>query len=123
MAAVQSNSLLARHRSTRTAAFNLKPPAAPTSASNSTQSSASTPQGLIPSNVSTFLTNLRLLNLDLLPDWPEISSLTFSTRDSGQGQKRRIQCVEWALYQLFALWDPEETRSVCVHFSPFLCSC
>ncbi len=28
-------------------------------------------------------------------------------------QKKRLQCVEWALYHLFALWDPEETRNVC----------
>ncbi len=65
------------------------------------------------SHVSLFLTNLRLLDLDLLPDWPDISSHVFSQKDTaGQGQKKRIQCVEWALYQLFALWDPEETRNV-----------
>lgn len=67
------------------------------------------------SNISLFLTNLCLLDLDQLHDWPHISSQTFaSTKDpAGQGQKRRIQCVEWALYQLFCLWDPSESRSVC----------
>ena len=60
-----------------------------------------------------FLTNLRLLDLDLLPDWPGIAPETFATSGSGvQGQKRRIQCVEWALFRLFSLWNPEETANV-----------
>jgi hypothetical protein len=59
-----------------------------------------------------FLKNLKLLDLDLLPDWPGVSSETFSTGTTAQGQKKRIQCVEWVLYQLFALWDPEETAKV-----------
>lgn len=66
-----------------------------------------------PSALSMFLTNLRLLDLDLRPDWPGIRPETFVTGgSSAQGQKKRVQCVEWALYQLFALWDPEETRKV-----------
>jgi hypothetical protein len=73
-------------------------------------STPQTPAG--PSNITLFLTNLRLLDLDLQDDWPAITALTFSTKDSQQNQKKRIQCVEWALYQLFALWDPEETRNV-----------
>jgi hypothetical protein len=64
------------------------------------------------SYVALFLTNLRLLDLDLREDWPEISTKTFSTKDAQQNQKRRIQSVEWALYQLFALWDPEEAQNV-----------
>jgi hypothetical protein len=35
-----------------------------------------------------------------------------------QGQKKRIQCVEWALYHLFALWDPEEARNKLQPFFP-----
>lgn len=69
-------------------------------------------------NVALFLTNLRLLNLDLRDSWPNITALTFST--SQQNQKKRIQCVEWALYQLFALWDPEETRNVCLQLQFFV---
>jgi hypothetical protein len=65
-----------------------------------------------PSNVTLFLTNLRLLDLDMRDDWPDITTLTFSTKDAQQNQKKRIQSVEWALYQLFALWDPEESRNV-----------
>jgi hypothetical protein len=60
-----------------------------------------------------FVTNLRLLDLDLRPDWPAIEPRTFSTRDAQQNQKQRIRCVEWALYRLLEIWDPEETREVC----------
>jgi hypothetical protein len=96
-----SNSSLARSRSLRAAANTLKP---------ITSSTPQTPAG--PSNITLFLTNLRLLDLDLRDDWPHITALTFSTKDSQQNQKKRIQCVEWALYRLFALWDPEETQNV-----------
>lgn len=65
-----------------------------------------------PSNVSLFLRNLRLLDLDLRSDWPGITSQTFSTKDAGQNQKQRIRCVEWALYRLSELWDQDETRDV-----------
>lgn len=65
-----------------------------------------------PSYVTLFITNLRLLDLDLKEDWPDITVLTFSTKDAQQNQKKRIQGVEWALFQLFAIWDPEETRNV-----------
>jgi hypothetical protein len=70
------------------------------------------------SNISLFLTNLRLLDLDLHPDWPDINALTFSAKDAAQGQKKRIQSVEWALYYLFALWDPEEARNKLRPFFP-----
>lgn len=67
-------------------------------------------------NGQLFAANLRLLNFDLLDDWPAISSKTFSTKDAQQNQKQRIRCTEWALFRLFELWDPEETRNVT--FSP-----
>ncbi|RCI09693.1 hypothetical protein L249_3856 [Ophiocordyceps polyrhachis-furcata BCC 54312] len=59
--------------------------------------------------LSIFLTNLRLLDLDLLPDWPDISLQTFAA--STQSQKRRVQCVEWALFHLVSLWDPDEASN------------
>ena len=80
---------------------NLKPPL-----------TAPLPPASGPTNVKLFLTNLRLLDLDLREDWPDIKAVTFSTKDAQQNQKKRIQCVEWALYQLFAIWDPEETSNV-----------
>ncbi|KAI1854027.1 hypothetical protein JX266_001168 [Neoarthrinium moseri] len=70
------------------------------------------------SHVSLFLTNLRLLDLDQEPDWPEITSATFSARDAAGGQKKRIQCVEWALYNLFLLWDEAEGRNKLKPFYP-----
>lgn len=111
MAAVQ-NTLLSRTRSARVAAPKSNKGLTSTNetAAPSRQHTAVAPS---PSNISLFLTNLRLLDLDRLPDWPGINTLTFTNKDATQGQKKRVQCVEWALYQLFALWDPEEARNVC----------
>ena len=67
-----------------------------------------------PSNLDLFLANLRILDLDLLGDWPGISTQTFGS--SAAGQKRRVQAVEWGLYYLFLLWDPQEAQSVCFFF-------
>ncbi|KAI9655864.1 MAG: hypothetical protein M1829_000466 [Trizodia sp. TS-e1964] len=66
-------------------------------------------------NISLFLTNLRLLNLDQLDDWPDITPQTFAPKDS---QRTKIKCVEWALYRLFELWDTEETRNKLDPFFP-----
>ena len=101
MASVISNSSHARSRSLRSNTLTLKPPVGLT-----------TPTIHGPSSLALFLTNLRLLDLDLRNDWPDITPSTFSTRD----QKKRIQSVEWALYQLFVLWDPEEARDVSTIF-------
>ncbi|KAL8792703.1 MAG: hypothetical protein Q9195_004678 [Heterodermia aff. obscurata] len=60
------------------------------------------------SNASTFITNLRLLDLDKQPDWPAITAQILTAKDALQNQKRRIQSVEWALYRLFEIWDPQE---------------
>jgi hypothetical protein len=76
------------------------------------------------SSAALFLTNLKLLDLDLVVGWPGISLDTFAAAGAAgaQGQKRRIQCVEWALFHLFALWDPEETANVgSRHQEPVLC--
>ncbi|RAL58964.1 hypothetical protein DID88_009255 [Monilinia fructigena] len=100
---------LGRTRSLRTstASSNLK---------LTSSSSAQATSG--PSYVTLFITNLRLLDLDLKEDWPDITVVTFSTKDAQQNQKKRIQGVEWALYQLFAIWDPEETRNKLQPFFP-----
>lgn len=71
-----------------------------------------------PSAAQLFVTNLRLLNLDRLPDWPSITPRSFSTKDRQQNQKQRIRCVEWALYRLFELWDPDETKEKLQPFFP-----
>ncbi|KAI0427274.1 HAUS augmin-like complex subunit 6 N-terminus-domain-containing protein [Xylaria sp. FL1042] len=114
MSAYQSNSSLVRTRSSRT-----------TTKSTLTAPQASTPpinkQPQIPtctSNVLLFLTNSRLLDLDLEPDWPDITPTTFSAKDALGGQKKRIQCVEWALYQLFSLWDHNDAQNKLRPFYP-----
>ncbi|KAK7998328.1 arad-like aldolase/epimerase [Apiospora arundinis] len=83
-----------------------------TTAANNAQLPATT------SHRTLFLTNLRLLDLDQEEDWPDITPSTFSTKDALVGQKKRIQAVEWALYQLFNLWDPEETQNKLRPFYP-----
>ncbi|KAI6587010.1 hypothetical protein MCOR06_006543 [Pyricularia oryzae] len=117
MASNQSISLLARARSARLAPnTNNKQP--PVNSSTGGGAPIPGPSSTSSSNVSLFLTNLRLLDLDSLPDWPDINPLTFTNRDLAQGQKKRIQSVEWALYQLFDLWDAEETRNKLKPFFP-----
>jgi hypothetical protein len=70
-------------------------------------------QSLRPALPNLFLTNLRLLDLDKKPDWPNITPRTYATKDGqSQNQKLRIQCTEWALFRLFELWDPDQTRDV-----------
>lgn len=116
MAAVQNN-LLSRTRSARVPApKSTKNLTSTTDAAASSKHHATVASS--PPNVSLFLTNLRLLELDLLPDWPGLNLLTLTNKDAAQGQKKRIQCVEWALYQLFALWDPEEARNKLQPFFP-----
>lgn len=120
MAAPQ-NSLLSRTRSARVPASTTIPGKTLTASSDApirslnissanvhVQTASTSSAG----NLSIFLTNLRLLDLDLLPDWPDINALTFTNKDVAQGQKKRIQCVEWALYQLFSIWDPTDAQNV-----------
>ncbi|KIN08153.1 hypothetical protein OIDMADRAFT_187355 [Oidiodendron maius Zn] len=85
---------------------------------NLRSSTAKTSTASGPSNISLFLRNLRLLNLDQREDWPGITEVTFSTKDTQQNQKKRIQCVEWALYHLFTIWDLEESRNKLRPFFP-----
>lgn len=91
MTTLPPNSLLARSRQTRSAAASVTAPIALPVAS---------------SNVNLFLANLRLLDFPSYPDWPDFDAQTFSV------QKKRVHCVEWTLYQLFVLWDSEESRNV-----------
>lgn len=62
-------------------------------------------------DIRLFVTNLRLLDFDLRPDWPEITIQTFSAKNADQRQ--RIGGAEWALFRLFEIWDPNETAQVC----------
>ncbi|KAJ6445017.1 cell wall galactomannoprotein Mp2/allergen F17-like protein [Purpureocillium lavendulum] len=117
MAAVPRTRPAGAAPSSRLPANSSRPIAHQSSSGGISGSSAS--QGTGPSPVAVFLTNLRLLDLDLLPDWPGISAETFATTGASvQGQKRRIHCVEWALFRLFSLWDPEETANKLKPFFP-----
>ena len=62
--------------------------------------------------VSTFLGNLRLLDLDRLEDWPSVSAQVLTSKDAGSNQKARIIHVEWTLYRLFEIWDVNEALNV-----------
>ncbi|CRG86937.1 hypothetical protein PISL3812_03950 [Talaromyces islandicus] len=77
---------------------------------------ASAPQWSTPPPVTVFLRNIHLLQLDQQPDWPGLSSSLFS---GGQKvQLQRVKGVEWALYHLFLLWDPVETKNKLRPFYP-----
>ena len=64
--------------------------------------------------VSLFVTNLRLLDFDLLPDWPNISTSSFSNQDA----RIKTKCTEYALYQLFRIYDPATTADKLQPFFP-----
>ena len=67
--------------------------------------------------ISLLLTNLHLLDLDRLDDWPSITAQTFTNKNTLQNEKARVQSVEWAFYRLFEIWDPVEAKDVrpCSH--------
>lgn len=72
----------------------------------------------ITNSTSTFLTNLRLLDFDYREDWPDVKADLFCAKDARVNQKQRIRCVEWALYTLFELWNPKETKNKLQPFFP-----
>lgn len=65
-----------------------------------------------PSVVSLFITNLRLLNIDRYADWPNITIASF------QDARGKIKCTEYALYQLFRLYDPHTAADKLQPFFP-----
>ncbi|KAI5205014.1 hypothetical protein E4T39_03282 [Aureobasidium subglaciale] len=79
---------------------------------------AAKPRSMSPSNISLFVSHLRLLNLDQRQDWPDITVRIFDTKDALQNQKKRVSCVEWSLYRLFEIWDRETTRDKLQPFFP-----
>lgn len=113
MSLYQANTALGRTKSLRVQAKSVTAPPPPT-----TSAAVATHIPSVTSHISLFLTNLRLLDLDQDEDWPDISPLTFSSKDAAGGQKKRIQCVEWALYNLFVLWDENEARNKLRPFYP-----
>ncbi|RAL17681.1 uncharacterized protein BO97DRAFT_381249 [Aspergillus homomorphus CBS 101889] len=63
-----------------------------------------------------FVRNLRLLQLDTHRDWPNITLRTLA--DTSQNQRQRLKAVEWALYHLVNLWDPDTARDKLRPFYP-----
>ncbi|KAL6246330.1 hypothetical protein RBB50_006566 [Rhinocladiella similis] len=71
--------------------------------------------------ISIFVHALHLLDLDLLPDFPPtLTQLTLrSTPKAPSNLQQRVKCVEWALFRLFEIYDPVETREkLRPHFPP-----
>ncbi|KAL8657549.1 MAG: hypothetical protein Q9226_001809 [Calogaya cf. arnoldii] len=70
------------------------------------------------SSISTFITHLRLLNLDQLEDWPVLTEDLFAPKHARENQKQRVRCVEWALYRLFESWNPKDAKNKLQPFFP-----
>ncbi|KAL8682487.1 MAG: hypothetical protein Q9186_001434 [Xanthomendoza sp. 1 TL-2023] len=68
--------------------------------------------------VTTFITHLRLLDIDRLEDWPGVTEDLFTPKHVREKQKQRIRCVEWALYRLFELWNSKEAKDKLQPFFP-----
>ncbi|PLN75971.1 HAUS augmin-like complex subunit 6 N-terminus-domain-containing protein [Aspergillus taichungensis] len=68
------------------------------------------------SSLAVFVRNLQLLQLDCHDDWPGIT--VRSLAPSSQNQRQRIKAIEWALYHLVAIWDPETARDKLRPFFP-----
>lgn len=64
------------------------------------------------SNLSSFVHCLHLLDLNTLKDWPVITVRTLSTKTTQQNLQLRIRAVEWSLYRLLELYDPQTTKDV-----------
>ncbi|KAJ5087690.1 hypothetical protein N7456_011306 [Penicillium angulare] len=69
-----------------------------------------------PSYHAIFIRNLKLLHLDQREDWPDITLRSLSS--SSANQRQRIRLVEWALYYLFNIWDPESALNKLRPFFP-----
>lgn len=65
------------------------------------------------SAIDCFVLNLHILGFDRKPGWPSITVKTLTAEDdTPETRIHRHGCVEWALYNLFSLWNPAETTKV-----------
>ncbi|KAJ5972956.1 uncharacterized protein N7479_002874 [Penicillium vulpinum] len=69
-----------------------------------------------PSHLDVFIRNLKLLHLDQREDWPGISLRTLTS--TSQNQRQRIRLIEWALYNLYTIWDSEGAQNKLRPFFP-----
>ncbi|KAF2217701.1 hypothetical protein CERZMDRAFT_80401 [Cercospora zeae-maydis SCOH1-5] len=63
--------------------------------------------------IALFLRNCRLLNLDRLEDWPDVTVANVS-----QDARARTRCAEWCLFQLFRRYDSATTQEKLQPFFP-----
>ncbi|KAK0309030.1 hypothetical protein LTR01_004911 [Friedmanniomyces endolithicus] len=77
----------------------------------STKSASKSPGSPV---ISLLLTNLRLLDFDLLPDCPGITLTSFGNHDA----RARIRSSEFALFHLFKIFDPATTSDKLQPFYP-----
>ncbi|KAJ5505006.1 hypothetical protein N7463_007880 [Penicillium fimorum] len=69
-----------------------------------------------PSHLDVFIRNLKLLRLDQREDWPDISLRSLTP--TSQNQRQRTRLIEWALYRLYTIWDPEGAQNKLRPFFP-----
>ncbi|CAG8896875.1 unnamed protein product [Penicillium egyptiacum] len=69
-----------------------------------------------PSHLDVFVRNLKLLHLDQRDDWPGISLRNLNP--TLQNQRHRIRLIEWALYHLCTIWDPDSAQNKLRPFFP-----
>jgi len=68
----------------------------------------------MPSDGALLVKNLRFLDLDLLPDWPNVTAETYrASRNAPLAQKDRLRCAEFVLFRLFEQWDNATAKFVC----------
>jgi hypothetical protein len=68
----------------------------------------------VPSAAALLVKILRFLELDLQPDWLNVTTNSFRVSKNAQvTQKDRLRCAEFVLYKLFELWDYASTKFVC----------
>ncbi|PPJ58536.1 hypothetical protein CBER1_07173 [Cercospora berteroae] len=63
--------------------------------------------------IALFIRNCRLLNLDRLVDWPDVTVANIS-----QDARARTRCAEWCLFQLFRRYDSATTQEKLQPFFP-----
>ncbi|EME79602.1 uncharacterized protein MYCFIDRAFT_81088 [Pseudocercospora fijiensis CIRAD86] len=85
-----------------------------TSTSSSTHNVPESRSSCSTTITSLFLKNCRLLDLDLLPDWPSVTPASLGNDDAST----RIRCAEWCLYQLFRTYDSATTVDKLQPFFP-----
>ncbi|KAK4935365.1 hypothetical protein LTR10_023569 [Elasticomyces elasticus] len=63
-------------------------------------------------NIALFVRTLHLLDLDRLPDFPNITESTLRVSAKAPSNlQQRVKSVEWSLYRLYELYDPVDTPS------------